>query len=482
MYYVVYCDMSGLTDLTGLKKIISFSLYGDLDRYCVGMIENIDIITVRYPDWGIHVYYHNIPDHILLILKSKRNTTLIECQSNGYKWEGMFWRFYPIESTDIDIFLSRDADSRISDREMDLINEWIESDKTFHIIRDHPGHRIEILGGTFGIKNKPFQIKAKEGGFQPIDYYKNQYYERYHKDVEKQPDQTFLTEFIYPLIKDDNVSHISEEGLRYSEHDKLIPKAVNFVGDAILHPSYTITEGLLYFHQGWTDIVNCLALINYYCRLYDIIYLLIRSESRDLIDFYTRDIENLSIIYIKKEEIDAIQPDEFRRTYKELDLTRADNLFIGGHDAHRTDTYRGKFGGFFVSGFYVSYDIPYITRISDFSFRRDTELENEVYDAFVKQHGTDYIVYHEVIENYDKAIPIVPFVNLDGISTRFLDMIKVLEHAREIHLLDSVWGALIYQLDAKYQLFKDKKVVLYAKRGYHPMFTDPFTLDNWTIV
>ena len=30
--------------------------------------------------------------------------------------------------------------------------------------------------------------------------------------------------------------------------------------------------GILYFHQGWTDIINCLSLINHYCKLYDTIY------------------------------------------------------------------------------------------------------------------------------------------------------------------------------------------------------------------
>tara|TARA_B100000524_G_C23395768_1_gene278568 strand:+ start:208 stop:312 length:105 start_codon:yes stop_codon:yes gene_type:complete len=32
---------------------------------------------------------------------------------------------------------------------MEFVNEWINSDKIFHIIRYHPGNRIEILGGTF---------------------------------------------------------------------------------------------------------------------------------------------------------------------------------------------------------------------------------------------------------------------------------------------------------------------------------------------
>ena len=107
--------------------------------------------------------------------------------------------------------------------------------------------------------------------------------------------------------------------------------------------------------------------------------------------------------------------------------------------------------------------MPYITRINDFIFQRDHELESRIYNDFIKEHGTNYILYHEVIENYDKNIKAI---NLKSISNLFFDMIMVLEKAIEIHLLDSVWGAFVYQLDAKYRLFKDKKIVLYAKRGY----------------
>ncbi len=63
-------------------------------------------------------------------------------------------------------------------------------------------------------------------------------------------------------------------------------------------------------------------------------------------------------------------------------------------------------------------------------------------------------------------------------------MIKVLENATEIHLLDSVWGSLCYHLDCKYNLFKNKNipVYLYAKRGYEAMFSDPIKMDNWIII
>ena len=121
-----------------------------------------------------------------------------------------------------------------------------------------------------------------------------------------------------------------------------------------------------------------------------------------------------------------------------------------------------KHKNFFVTKFYTDYEIPYITRINDFTFNRNKELEENKYNEFIDKYGKEYILYHEVIENYNKNIKII---NLNGISNIFFDMIKVLENAIEIHLLDSVWGAFIYQLDAKYRLFQSKKIIiLYAKK------------------
>ena len=243
-------------------------------------------------------------------------------------------------------------------------------------------------------------------------------------------------------------------------------------------------EGLLYFHQGWTDIINCIALINYYSQLYDNIYLIMRSDAKEIVDFYTRTLTNIKIIYIPKDNANDV-PSIFKyltlSNYDKIDFLEnsVDRLFIGGHSAYRTDKYKDKFNGFFVNAFYTSYDIPYITRINDFTFKRDYELENKVYNNFIQTHGNKYVLYHEIIENYDKSIKIV---NLNSISNVFFDMLTVLENSVEIHLLDSVWGAFIYQLDAKYRLFRNKKIVLYARRGYSQMFTEPVKLDNWIII
>lgn len=234
--------------------------------------------------------------------------------------------------------------------------------------------------------------------------------------------------------------------------------------------------GTLYFYQGWTDIINCLALINYYCNLYDKIYLIIRNDSKELIDFYTKDIRNIHILYEEKKNIDLNGFQFVINKYNNIDLQNSNFLGIGCHDNNNKFRF---IDGCFVKGFYESYDIPYITRINNFEFNRNHGLEEETYNNFINIYGNNYILYHEVIENYNNDIKII---NLNGISNILFDYIKVLENAFEIHLLDSIWGAFIYQLDAKYKLFQNKKIFLYVKRGYRRMFEDPVKLENWIII
>jgi hypothetical protein len=63
-----------------------------------------------------------------------------------------FYRFFPIDDPNVDICCIRDADSRVLERDVGCIEDFLESDKLFHIIRDHPNHHHRILAGTISIK------------------------------------------------------------------------------------------------------------------------------------------------------------------------------------------------------------------------------------------------------------------------------------------------------------------------------------------
>lgn len=74
-----------------------------------------------------------------------------------HKVFAMNWRFFPMLDPQVSHMVSRDLDSLISPREAAAVQEWLESDKAFHFMRDHPAHSIEILGSAWGIRMSPLE-------------------------------------------------------------------------------------------------------------------------------------------------------------------------------------------------------------------------------------------------------------------------------------------------------------------------------------
>ena len=129
-----------------MTKVIAFSLWGENPKYTIGAIRNAELAKKIYPDWEVWMYVsEDVPKNILDELISLNCNVLNMGEGN---WNGMFWRFKPAASSDI-IMISRDTDSRLSYREKAAVDEWLTSDKDFHIMRDHPAHGTQILGGMW---------------------------------------------------------------------------------------------------------------------------------------------------------------------------------------------------------------------------------------------------------------------------------------------------------------------------------------------
>jgi hypothetical protein len=245
-------------------------------------------------------------------------------------------------------------------------------------------------------------------------------------------------------------------------------------------------EGFLCFHQGWTDIINSLALINWYLQKYTKLYIIIRNDALDLMGYYTR-AHSHNIVYIPTEGniVSCIGPIEILKLVN-INPDNCDFLFHGEFDFFRTDKYtsiyKKNFGkDCFVKSFYSLYDISPSVRVNLFNWESDTELEEFAYQNFISNHGTDYILYHECPEVI-KENTTSKYVSLGGISTYFFDMVKVIQNAKEIHLIDSVWATLIYLLQARYDLFSTIPITVYCKRGYVSMYTEPISLQNWNLI
>lgn len=174
-------------------KLVSFSLWGNNPKYCVGAVRNAELIKDIYPNWVARFYIHKDvnKNYIDQINNLGAQVKIIEENSD---WKAMMWRYLPAKDKDVELFISRDCDSRINNREKAAVDQWLSSDKNFHIMRDHPYHGFSILGGMFGAKNNGFEIlnnSIAEFNFQ----------NRYGTDY------IFFNNILFPKIKDDSLIH-----------------------------------------------------------------------------------------------------------------------------------------------------------------------------------------------------------------------------------------------------------------------------------
>jgi len=213
-----------------MKKIISYSLWGDNPMYTIGAIRNAELTPIVYPGWISRFYCgESVPTDIIKTLKSLPYTEVVMMDVEG-DWTGMFWRFYPASEDDVDVMISRDCDSRLNNRERDAVNEWLSSDKGFHIMRDHPWHNTAILGGMWGSKKGVVNNMKELIG----DYIKGNFW---------QVDQNFLREKIFPLIVNNNMTHDEFFGGKpfptIREHKQFVGQAFN-KNDEMLYPEHVI--------------------------------------------------------------------------------------------------------------------------------------------------------------------------------------------------------------------------------------------------
>ncbi|MDA8126741.1 MAG: glycosyltransferase family 4 protein [Deltaproteobacteria bacterium] len=128
-------------------KVIAYSLYGDKKIYTEGMLRNIELAPVIYPGWSVWIYFNEtVPQKYIERYRQYGHVELKDMTDSALP--GMMWRFLP----EAEVFISRDTDSRLTVREKECVEEWLASDKTMHVMRDHPAHHLPVLGGMWGIK------------------------------------------------------------------------------------------------------------------------------------------------------------------------------------------------------------------------------------------------------------------------------------------------------------------------------------------
>lgn len=247
-------------------------------------------------------------------------------------------------------------------------------------------------------------------------------------------------------------------------------------------------KGILYFHQGWSDIVNCLPLINLYSKSYDRLFLLIRSDSKELVDYYTNKMHNVVCVYADKQATEKDFPAAIGDVLKNFVGGEADFLFHGFWDRYRADQYRGSFLRsshlHFASSFYRDYGFSERDRVDNFVLKRDEEEERRIFNEFLAAHGNSRVLIHDSAE---RSID-VDGKRLNDSYKNPLSAIKILQSAKELHIIDSLWAAICYHIDSRYSLLKDTEITIYPFRDRAGSMFDvtreielPRLPQNWKI-
>jgi hypothetical protein len=283
------------------------------------------------------------------------------------------------------------------------------------------------------------------------------------------------------------------------------------------------TKAFVYYHQGMTDLVVCMGLIDHYSSIYDEVLVFLRSDVRDMMDFYLRGKDNVEPIYFqgddgrysgtiaKKPSTNSfhyssegngsllLNPEYVMCTHGEHDKWREDELALRWYHYFLANRFvPGTFTfPHFTEVFYEYYNIGFSARVTSFNIERDAELEDTAYEKFIKDNGKDYVLYHDDQKREEtKGVGVpyksthikldhkegISYVNLNKATNTFFDYIKIVENAQEIHLVDSVWACLLYQLDCKYGTLNKKTVNVYCQRGHYAIFKNPITLPNWNLI
>jgi tetratricopeptide (TPR) repeat protein len=132
------------------KRVIAFSLWGNEKRYIFGALRNLLLAPDIFPEWELWFYVDNsVSSGFIEIIKSLGGKVLIQ-KNNQPLRDKLCWRFNVANHAEVGYFLIRDIDSVFSVRECQAVQEWLNSGKWFHIIRDWWTHTDLILACLWG--------------------------------------------------------------------------------------------------------------------------------------------------------------------------------------------------------------------------------------------------------------------------------------------------------------------------------------------
>ena len=178
------------------RDVIAFSLWGHQRTYLWGALDNLLAAPRMYAGWQIRIYLDDsVPAPVQAMLRELGADLRLQPGGQTTR-QKLCWRFHVANDPTVHRFLVRDIDSVLNARERAAVDAWLDSGKTFHVMRDWWTHTDLMLAGMWG---------GVAGVLPPI----TELLANYRPVAMETPnvDQWFLRDVVWPLLRDDCLVH-----------------------------------------------------------------------------------------------------------------------------------------------------------------------------------------------------------------------------------------------------------------------------------
>lgn len=221
-----------------MKVVVS--LWGGIDFYNLGCIENAELCRSVYPG-SKYVVYHDdtVPEATLCEVRARGG--ILRRMPSHEGLSGAFWRYLELFEPDSRYLLFRDTDSRLCEREKVLVNAWLLSGMPVHIMRDHPRHIVPIMAGLFDVYAPALSYLRSD-----MDAWRQRY--RYGDD------QFFLEYHVYKKFASRAMVHSSSVYYPPERVSPISAERVNgeFLGGLVGRPNEEENRIMAAHHKGVT--------------------------------------------------------------------------------------------------------------------------------------------------------------------------------------------------------------------------------------